>query len=194
MIRLAHITVRGECTDGPFAGTLELSKGLQVISADNAFGKSLAVKSVAWCLGVEPIFGIFSNDATCFPQAVLERLQLQDGTSSEVQSSECEIGIVHEDGRKLQITRAIRGDTSTVFVREEAEGQPVRESKLLARRATMQDETGVGGGEKGYQFSGREGARCGVTLWPAVGRRKREEADCFLSQAGLSSLLTSGVR
>ena len=27
----------------------------------------------------------------------------------------------------------------------------------------------VGGGEKGYQFGGREGARCGVTLWPAVG-------------------------
>jgi hypothetical protein len=55
-------------------------------------------------------------------------------------------------------------------------------------------EEHVGGGEKGYQFSGREGARCGVTLWPAVARRKREEADCFLSQAGLSSLLTSGVR
>jgi glycosyltransferase involved in cell wall biosynthesis len=27
----------------------------------------------------------------------------------------------------------------------------------------------VGGGEKGYQFGGRDGARCGVTLWPAVG-------------------------
>lgn len=52
----------------------------------------------------------------------------------------------------------------------------------------------VGGGENGYQFGGREGARCGVTLWPTVGRGKREEADCFLSQAGLSSLLTSGVR
>jgi hypothetical protein len=54
--------------------------------------------------------------------------------------------------------------------------------------------TDVGGGEKGYQFGGREGARCGVTLWPPVGRRKRKEADCFPSQAGLSSLLTSGVR
>ena len=96
MIRLAHIAVRGQCTEGPFAGTLELSKGLQVISADNAFGKSLAVKSVAWCLGVEPIFGIFSNDATCFPQAVLERLQLQEGLFSDVLSSEREIGIVHE--------------------------------------------------------------------------------------------------
>jgi hypothetical protein len=64
-------------------------------------------------------------------------------------------------------------------------GRSVRRGSVL---------TAVGGGEKGYQFSGREGARCGVTLWPAVGRRKREEADCFLSQAGLSSLLTSGVR
>jgi hypothetical protein len=27
----------------------------------------------------------------------------------------------------------------------------------------------VGGGEKGYQFGGRDGARCGVTLWPVVG-------------------------
>ena len=27
----------------------------------------------------------------------------------------------------------------------------------------------VGGGEKGYQFGGRDGARCGVTRWPAVG-------------------------
>jgi hypothetical protein len=142
MIRLAHITVRGQCTEGPFAGTLELSSGLQVVSADNAFGKSLAVKSVAWCLGVEPIFGIFSNDATCFPQAVLERLQLQDGNTSEVLSSECELGIVHQDGRKLQLTRAIRGDNSYVLVREETAGQPVRESKLLARRGTMQDEAG----------------------------------------------------
>jgi len=27
----------------------------------------------------------------------------------------------------------------------------------------------VGGGEKGYQFGGREGAMCGVTLWPPMG-------------------------
>src|ERR1017187_8120123 len=32
--------------------------------------------------------------------------------------------------------------------------------------------TRVGGGEKGYQFGGREGARCGVTLWPAVGAER----------------------
>src|SRR5882724_10494441 len=33
----------------------------------------------------------------------------------------------------------------------------------------------VGGGEKGYQFGGRDGARCGVTLWPAVGAGREQE-------------------
>src|SRR5712691_9788820 len=33
----------------------------------------------------------------------------------------------------------------------------------------------VGGGEKGYQFGGRDGARCGVTFWPAVGAGMEEE-------------------
>jgi hypothetical protein len=142
VIRLSYIAVRGQSAAGPFAGLLELAGGLQVISADNAFGKSLAAKSVAWCLGVEPIFGIFSNDATCFPQAVLERLQLTDGRYSDVLSSECEIEIAHNDGRKLRLCRSIKGDASYVRVQEHGTDQSVRESRLLARRGTMQDETG----------------------------------------------------
>ena len=142
MIWLSDIAVRGQSAAGPFKGLLELAGGLQVISADNAFGKSLAVKSVAWCLGVEPIFGIFSNDATCFPQAVLERLQLPDGTYSDVLSSECEIEIVHNDSRKLRLCRAIKGDAAYVRVEEQGADQSVRESRLMARRGTMQDETG----------------------------------------------------
>jgi enoyl-CoA hydratase/carnithine racemase len=33
----------------------------------------------------------------------------------------------------------------------------------------------VGGGENGYQFGGRDGARCGVTLWRAVGAGREQE-------------------
>lgn len=63
-------------------------------------------------------------------------------------------------------------------------------------KSTLADanEVHVGGGEKVYQFGGREGARCGVTLWPAVGTENGEEADRFLSQAGVSSVLARGVR
>jgi hypothetical protein len=52
----------------------------------------------------------------------------------------------------------------------------------------------VGGGEKGYQFGGRDGASGGVTLWPVADAANLEEADCFCSQAGFSSLLARGVR
>ncbi|HWR17532.1 MAG TPA: hypothetical protein VN577_22075 [Terriglobales bacterium] len=141
MIRLSFIAVRGQSAAGPFAGTLEFSGGLQIISADNAFGKSLAAKTVAWCLGVEPIFGIFSNDATCFPQAVLERLKLPDDSYTDVLSSECEIELIHDDGRRLRLCRAIKGNTDDVGVTEQTEGE-ARESRLVARRGTMQDETG----------------------------------------------------
>jgi len=164
VIRLSSITVRGESAAGPFIGTLEFSSGLQIVSADNAFGKSLAAKTLAWCLGVEPIFGIFSNDATCFPQAVLERLKLPDDSYTEVLSSECEVRLIRDDGRQLRLCRAIKGDTDYVRVEQSDEvpraapvvppkpvapepGAPAapvasREIRLLARAKTMQDETG----------------------------------------------------
>ena len=103
----------------PFVGTLEFSSGLQIISADNAFGKSLAAKTLAWCLGVEPIFGIFSDDATCFPQAVLERLKLPDDTYTDVLSSECEVKLIRDDGQRLRLRRAIKGETAYVHVEEQ---------------------------------------------------------------------------
>jgi len=56
----------------------------------------------------------------------------------------------------------------------------VKESEFAARKnakevAVKIPEDLVGGGEKGYQFSGREGARCGVTLWPAVSAEREKK-------------------
>jgi len=137
MIRLAAIEVRAQTAAGTFAGLLELDRGLQVISADNAYGKSLAMKTVAWCLGVEPIFGIYNDDPTCFPEAVLARLENPGSAYAQVLSSECRILLVHEDGRKLGLTRAIKGDSSFVLVEEHDAAGVVRESRLSARRLTM---------------------------------------------------------
>jgi hypothetical protein len=133
--------VRAQTTAGTFAGLLELDGGLQVISADNAYGKSLAVKSVAWCLGVEPIFGIYNDDPTCFPEAVLARLENPGSAYAQVLSSECSILLVHEDSRKLGLTRAIKGDSSFVRVEEHDAAGVVRKSRLSARHLTMQDQT-----------------------------------------------------
>lgn len=142
MIRLTAIEVRGQSEAGPFAGALDLSPGLQVISAPNAFGKSLAVTAIAWCLGLEPIFGNQNNDPSCFPEAARAEVDLSGHSSARVFSSECSISIVDEGDHRLQLTRAIKGDCTTVRVKQWSNGAAMREFKLLARQQTMQDEHG----------------------------------------------------
>ncbi len=51
VIRIAEVDVRGQSEAGPFAGRLNLSPGLQVIAARNAYGKSLAVTGIAGVSG-----------------------------------------------------------------------------------------------------------------------------------------------
>ncbi len=52
MIRIEEIKVCGNSDAGKFEGSFAFKEGLQVVSADNHFGKSLAVTSIAWCLGL----------------------------------------------------------------------------------------------------------------------------------------------
>ncbi len=143
MIFLKRIEVKGIAEAGAFAGALDLAAGLQVISARNAYGKSLAVKAVAWCLGLEPMFGNADNDPLRFSEAVREDIDLVGHPCNAVLSSECTIAIQDNNGRKLEITRAIKGgDPSVVLVREIDADDKERTSKLLARKLTMQDEHG----------------------------------------------------
>lgn len=76
MIYISEIHVEGMSDAGPFAGTLRLSEGLQVVSARNSYGKSLAARVVAWCLGLEPMFGAAINDPHWLQLAVTEEIEL----------------------------------------------------------------------------------------------------------------------
>ncbi len=143
MIRLKRIEIRGRAAAGEFSGSLGFGTGLQVISAQNAYGKSLAVKSVAWCLGLEPMFGNVDNDPIILPEAVRESVTLEGYPDSPVISSECAIWIEDDAGRQLEIRRDIKGgDRTVVQVRETGKDGRTRSTKLMARKSTMLDESG----------------------------------------------------
>jgi hypothetical protein len=142
VIQITEITVRGQSDAGPFAGEIRLSPGLQVITARNAYGKSLAVTAVAWCLGAEAVLGNPDNDSSCFPEAVRVELEILHNQTARVLSSECSIRIADQNGRQLQLTRAIKGDSRIVRVKEWSTAGESRESKLSARQQAMQDEHG----------------------------------------------------
>jgi hypothetical protein len=143
VIYIAKIEVRGKAEVGDFSGTLTFAPGLQVITAHNAYGKSLAVKAIAWCLGLEPMFGNTENDPIGLPEAVREYVELDGYPKSRVISSESSLTIRDDLGRELRITRDIKGgDSTSVRVQEQDADGKARESKLIARRRTMQDEHG----------------------------------------------------
>ena len=142
MISIASIAVEGESEVGPFAGSLMLTAGLQVISAQNAYGKSLAAKAFAWCLGLEAMFGVVDNDAGFFPLAAREEIKLDGHAGARVLSSRCVLTLIHSDGRELRLTRDIKGDPTVARVEEVGADGAVRASKLQARYKAMQDEHG----------------------------------------------------
>jgi DNA repair exonuclease SbcCD ATPase subunit len=143
MISIAAVEVEGESGAGPFRGAFAFTPGLQVISAPNYFGKSLAAKSIAWCLGLEPLFGSQNNDPSCFPVAVREVVDLGGTHDIPVTSSAATLTLDRDDGRHVRVRRAIKGDPSEVVVEELTEaGKTARTSRLYARKQTMKDEHG----------------------------------------------------
>ena len=139
MIHIASVEIRGKSERGDFVGRLEFSSGLQVISGRNSFGKSLAAESIAWCLGIEVIFGRKASDQTFFPLAVLEELDLPDAQNVRVLSSEARLTIQREDREQLDLTRGITHDLNKVRItRRAAEG--TSRMTLLVGHGSMADE------------------------------------------------------
>lgn len=141
MIRIEEIKVCGESDIGKFEGTFTFKEGLQVVSASNHFGKSLAVTSIAWCLGLECMFGLQDNDVSRFPVAVREVIDLDGRVNIPVRSSRSILTLKRADGIGLRLTREILGSPAEVIVEElSADDAVTRTSRLQARRQTMKDE------------------------------------------------------
>lgn len=143
MIRIEEIKICGESDAGAFEGSFTFKEGLQVVSADNHFGKSLAVTSIAWCLGLERMFGLQDNDTSRFPMAVREVIDLDGQVNVPIRSSRSILTLRRSDGIGLRLTREILGDSTEVHVEELGPDLTVsRASKLEARKRTMGDEAG----------------------------------------------------
>lgn len=114
MIRVIRIAIEGMSEAGPFAGELAFDKGVQVISGHNRFGKSTAFAGIAWCLGVEHVYGVQANDNAIFPDAPRNRLTLGEATDVRVMSSHASLELERSDGRRLKLQRDILGQAGQV--------------------------------------------------------------------------------
>ncbi len=172
MIRIEEIKISGESDVGAFEGSFKFKEGLLVVSANNNFGKSLAVTSIAWCLGLEPMFGLQDNDPSRFPIAVREEVDFVGKSNVAVRSSQSILTLRRADGLGLRLTREILGNPSQVLVEELGVDDVVsRTSKLQARKQTMKDASA---GLQNFLF-----AWCSLPRAPIVTNRG-DEAELYL--------------
>ena len=172
MIHIEEVKVGGKSDAGLFQGSFEFKEGLQVVSADNHFGKSLAVTSIAWCLGLERMFGLQDNDPSRFPMAVREVIDLGGRVNIPVRASWSALTLRRSDGLGLRLTREIIGDPEYVLIEElSAEQRVLNTSKLQARKHTMKD---AAGGLQNFLFSW-----CGLTRTPLLTNRG-DESELYL--------------
>lgn len=145
MTYIKALRVGGTTRSGrAFRGELTLRSGVQVVSADNAFGKTLLGTAIPWCLGLEPMYGLPNDDPARFPEAVRSTITLE-GEDHAVDASWAEVVFAAHDGREVQLHRAIiGGDCSVVEVQETGAQGKVTELRLLARHNTFADpQTGL---------------------------------------------------
>ncbi len=148
------------------------------MSADNHFGKSLAVTSIAWCLGLERMFGLQDNDPSRFPMAVREVIDLDGEVNLPVRSSRSILTLRRTDGAGVRITRDIRGAPEEVLVEElDAALTVLQTTRLQARKHTMKDEAA---GLQNFLFEW-----CGLPRTPLVTNRGDESELYFENVASL---------
>ena len=109
MNRLTRIEARANTAIGEFVGSFEFKTGLNVVSAPNSFGKTIAATSMAWCIGLEPMYGVQRGDQAIFPEAMTEGLVWSGPDRVPVHASSVSVHIETEAGNTLRLSRAVVG-------------------------------------------------------------------------------------
>lgn len=124
MIRLISLTISGKTEKKDFSGTINFSQGTNIINAENGFGKSLIFNGLVWTLGLEQYFASRANDTSIWTDAVLDKVELEDGQRHKILYSEAMLKFLSHDKKIITIRRPIQGgDIESVFCEVEDNGK-----------------------------------------------------------------------
>ncbi len=139
MITLVRGGVRGRTDRGEFNGELRFSSGITVIQGDNHRGKSTIAASIAWCLGLEPLFGVQPNDPGFFAEAARSQMVYPDGKHAAVISSEAYLELKIGETAMILRRPILGGKPDFVEMELKASGE---KRNLLIGRGTLEDDVG----------------------------------------------------
>jgi hypothetical protein len=107
-LRLRQLSLRVASAEGPMGTDIEFAPGLVVLRADNSTGKSTALQSVVFALGLEGMLG--PSHAIPLPHAMTHRVTDPDGREVPVLESSVLLEIENSDGDVVTLRRYPKHD------------------------------------------------------------------------------------
>lgn len=119
-LRLRHLRIRAQTGEGLFGADLPFEDGLVILRADNSMGKSTAVRSLLFALGLERMTS--SHPTQALTAALHDRLIFDQTTMSETPVLESWISLEIEGGssQRATLTRWVKhGQVDSGLIRVE---------------------------------------------------------------------------
>lgn len=116
-LRLRALRLRADTADGAYGHDIRFDDGLVVVRAENSMGKTTAVNSILYALGMEGL--IAQSQRVPLPPAMTSRLRAPDGGVVEVSESRVLLEVENHLGEILTFERYAKregGDTRLVRV------------------------------------------------------------------------------
>ena len=109
-LKVRHLRLRVQTGQGMFGADIPFSNGLMVVRAENSRGKSTAVQSILFALGLERM--ITTQPASALTSAMRDRLIYDPDTKAEtaVVSSRVSVSIEGVNGEVATVTRWVVDD------------------------------------------------------------------------------------
>lgn len=106
-LKINRLVIHTDTTSGLFGADLKFSAGLNVISAENTFGKSTCIQSIIFALGLEGVLGPSRNNP--LKSALTTKLKDVNGKEVFVQKTGVYLEISNQKGNVITLLR--RSDT-----------------------------------------------------------------------------------
>lgn len=123
-----------------FSGAVEFEDGVNIIHAENGFGKSLIYSGIGWSLGLERMTVDSDGDNNYFSHGVTENLEIDGKKEIKVSTSRTELDLsVNKNVVHLQRSILPSDDAKSISILEETDDQK-NTGKFKLGKNTFQNE------------------------------------------------------
>lgn len=112
-LKINRLVIRTNTVNGVFGADLGFKAGLNIISAENSFGKSTCIQSIIYALGLEGTLGPSRNNP--LKSALTTKLRDENDKETAVILTKIYLEICNPEGRTITILRKSDDDSSKII-------------------------------------------------------------------------------